>query len=341
MARISTTRKWFFRLIACGVPALLGLIAIVAILVSQKRLVIDPDEYLPTLQPPPIYLEEPGHEITGHRYIYDSTLGWRNIPGWESTSFNHKLTINSKGLRDREHPYESPPGIFRILALGDSYTWGYGVADDEIFTQVLESRLLGGQPSWEVINAGVSGWGTDQEYLFLMREGFKYSPQVVVLALFLVNDLTNNMSPKQYGLNKPVFLDTDLELANTPVPLPGEPGPDLDIRANAYELTFAIIERMAQECLQRNCRLVVMKFGRFLFPENPMVLEVDEVVKNYFMTKDRGVYFLDMDDRYIDRGISTQSILEGNDDGHWNAYGHQVTAEILQKYLLESGLLKS
>ena len=71
-----------------------------------------------------------------------------------------------------------------------------------------------------------------------MREGFKYSPQVVVLALFLVNDLTNNMSPKQYGLNKPVFLDTGLELANTPVPLPGEPGPDLDIKANAYELTF-------------------------------------------------------------------------------------------------------
>ena len=79
-----------------------------------------------------IYIQEPGHERTGHRYLYDPRLGWRNIPGWEATTNGKKLTINSRGLRDREYALAKPAGVRRVLVLGDSYTWGYGVANDEI-----------------------------------------------------------------------------------------------------------------------------------------------------------------------------------------------------------------
>ena len=105
-----------------------------------------------------MYLYEEGYQVTGHRYLYDPLLGWRNIPRWEATTFGRQLTINSKGLRDREYPFDKPGGTKRILVLGDSYVWGYGVADDEIFTVYLEERLAGSSPPWEVLNSGVSGW---------------------------------------------------------------------------------------------------------------------------------------------------------------------------------------
>ena len=111
---------------------------------------------------PTIYVYEPGHEVSGHRYLYDKQLGWKNIPGWKATTFGKPLTINSKGLRDREYAYRKPSSCQRILALGDSYTWGYGVGDDQIYTEVMERSLSERRPVWQVLNAGVSGWGTDR-----------------------------------------------------------------------------------------------------------------------------------------------------------------------------------
>ena len=174
--RDSKTKTWVFRLIACGIPCIVGAIAIVCVLFDQERLTYDPQQRRVRLQFPPIYLQEVGHERTGHRYIYDATLGWRNIPNWQATTLGRPLTINSKGLRDREYSYEKPARVRRILVLGDSYAWGYGVADKEVFTEVLEEQLHDGSGTWEVLNTGVSGWGTDQQYLFLRDEGMKYCP---------------------------------------------------------------------------------------------------------------------------------------------------------------------
>ena len=224
---LRTRRIWLFRGIACGVPLCAGAVIIVWILVAQERLVFDAQTGSPTLRERPIYLEEPGHEVTGHRYLYDPRLGWRNIPTWQATSLGRRLTINSQGLRDREYALQKLPGTGRILVLGDSYTWGYGVEDHEIFTEVLEQRLIGEDPPWEVINTGVSGWGTDQQWLFLKHEGWAYSPDVVVLAFFLMNDPVNNIHSSQYGLHKPVFLNLDLDLGNTPVPKPFSGRPKL------------------------------------------------------------------------------------------------------------------
>ena len=108
-------------------------------------------------------------------YKYDRFLGWKNKPlseGYftmpDSTTF---VKINSKGLRDKEYQYDKQRGVFRILVLGDSFTWGYGVELKEIFTERLENML---GKNVEVLNAGVTGYGTDQEMLFLEQEGLKY-----------------------------------------------------------------------------------------------------------------------------------------------------------------------
>lgn len=286
----------------------------------------------------PIYLQETGHETTGHRYLYDPQLGWRNIPDWQATTNGKSLNINSKGLRDREYSIEKPAGTQRILVLGDSFAWGYGVSDSEIFTEVLERGLADESPPWEVLNAGVSGWGTDQEYLFLTNEGFDYSPDIVILAYFCVNDVLNNSSAEQYMLHKPVFLNRQLELANVPVPQPGENRPLVLTNDAPMDVTLAIIRRMADECTAQNVRFILMNFGKFLSPDNRRLL--DQSKKLAAMAASRpDIDYLDWDAQFDAMGIEARDILVGNDDGHWNAFGHELTGRMLGEFLRDRGLI--
>lgn len=152
-------------------------------------------------------------------YHYDPILGWRNRPGAEGTfkipDSVTSVAINSQGLRDREHRFEKL-GQFRLLALGDSFTWGFGVEQNERFTDKLQS-LVGDHV--EVINAGVTGWGTDQELLYWTHEGYQYHPDLVLVA-FGTEDIVNNTHSVQYGYPKPYFRlrENQLVLLNTPVP---------------------------------------------------------------------------------------------------------------------------
>ena len=320
----SRRRTWVFRLLASGIPVLLGLLAAVKILSTR--------EIHLTTSSDPIYLQEPGHEVTGHRYVYDSLLGWRNIPNWRATTRGKKLSINSRGLRGREITYDKPAGVNRILVLGDSFIWGYGVADEEVLTEVLAERLQKGSGHYEVLNGGVSGWGTDQEYLFLKEEGFRYRPDIVVLAFFIVNDPTNNSYSRQYNLQKPVFLNLDLELGNVPVPKPRTSAPVIESATDPVDLTLAIIRALGRSCSEHGCRLVVMKFGNFLRAGDPRWQAVSARFEDG-IKKQAGLPYLDADAEYIARKITPQELLEGNDDGHWNAYGHRVSAEILHEFL--------
>jgi len=94
------------------------------------------------------------------------------------------FSTNSKGLRDDEYLYEKGPHK-RVIILGDSFTAGR-VASKNTFPEVLETLLRSYDDRFQVINAGNDGWGTDNEYLFYENEGYKYEPDLVILAFFLM-----------------------------------------------------------------------------------------------------------------------------------------------------------
>lgn len=337
----STSRVRLFRALSVGIPTIAGLFVIAGLLFHQGWLSLEGGRL--NWHQPPLYLQEPGHEITGHRYLYDETLGWRNIPNWRATTFDHPLSINAKGLRDTDHSYEKPKGTKRILVLGDSYAWGYGVADDEVFAAVLESRLTEQDLPWEVINTGVSGWGTDQQLLYLQNEGIKYNPDVVLLAFFIGNDIDNNLAANQYSLNKPVFVDYDLSLGNVPVPKPGrrisEAVSSKLKRLDGAQLTTTIIKEMSDTCAERQCDFVLMKFGIFLAPTLPYALNLEQ---QFVASKTKvipSVSYLDLDLVFRDNHLNAVALTQGNDDGHWNAFGHRRVAMAIEEFLIESELL--
>jgi lysophospholipase L1-like esterase len=104
-----------------------------------------------------------------------------------------KFVTNSKGLRnDRDFPYAKPAGTLRVLSLGDSQTQGYEVRQEDTFSAVLERYLTSHRIRAEVLNAGVSGFSTAEELAYLENEGYRYHPDVVVLA-FYANDFEDNL----------------------------------------------------------------------------------------------------------------------------------------------------
>lgn len=133
-------------------------------------------------------------------YRASEYFGHELIPGFEGFGpLNVPVKINSQGFRDGEHEKAKPSGTLRVLGLGDSFTFGWGVSQDETFLKQLERqlRIEIGRPV-EVINAGVPGWGLCQYDLYLRREDLDYSPDIIVIAYF-VDDLPPPKTPGVCG----------------------------------------------------------------------------------------------------------------------------------------------
>jgi lysophospholipase L1-like esterase len=125
------------------------------------------------------------------------------------------VTINAKGFRGPDVPFAREEGRPRILFLGDSLTWGFGVKYEDIFVTRLEAKL----PGIETVNLAVSGYSTDQELLLYRDEGRKYQADIVV-AVVAYNDNDGNQKTVEYLIyGKPAFVlrGGKLELVNQPV----------------------------------------------------------------------------------------------------------------------------
>jgi hypothetical protein len=172
----------------------------------------------------------------------DTILGDHHKPGdqywYQTEEFKTFVQINSKGLRDYEYPYKKDKGVFRILVLGDSFTDGLQVPLEDTFPKVLERKLneqaRTPQRRYEVLNAGHHGDGTGRQLLFFQYEGYKYNPDIVLLAIYTGNDIRNNQPELEsihrvtkYGseykeIPGPYFVLTNkgLELRNFPYTKP-------------------------------------------------------------------------------------------------------------------------
>lgn len=187
----------------------LGLIVLIGVLAVIASAELFSRHFIPQWAP-----------VTSERtrfWQFDNLLGWSQIPQqkavFQHPDFSTRVEINSFGLRDREYAIERNEKK-RMLVLGDSYGWGFGVNNNEIFTELLEEK----HPDWEIINASVSGYGTVQQYLYLAQRGILLKPDVVLL-LFNDNDFQDNVGLTEYWYNKPVvgMSDNNYEITGVPV----------------------------------------------------------------------------------------------------------------------------
>ena len=202
-------------------------------------------------------------------------LGWVLRPN--TTYLNEipegkvSVTYNSEGWRDLEHDVEKPNGVFRILVLGDSFMEANSVQLKETFARQVEELARAHGNNVEVINLGVAGYGTLQEYLVFRDIGHLYNPDLVLVGFFDGNDLNNNsqelatiLTEKGQVTNARPFLDLNESERWTITPV------DFEGAQRAYASHRASLEASRHKLTERFVLLRLLSEGleRIPMPES-------------------------------------------------------------------------
>jgi lysophospholipase L1-like esterase len=150
---------------------------------------------------------------------YDPSLGWVNIPNFFSPDLygpGAYVRINSQGFRN-EHDFavDPPPGKMRVICSGDSFTFGYGVANNQTWCTLIETK----SPMLETVNMGEGGYGIDQAYLWYKRDARALHHRLQLFA-FITGDFVRMQSYNFEGYGKPLLIAQGKELKVTNVPVP-------------------------------------------------------------------------------------------------------------------------
>lgn len=139
--------------------------------------------------------------------------GWEykaNVSGWWTSEGKAYLEFNSHGIRGPEITKAKPENTLRIAVLGDSFTSAVQVSYRQTFVAVMQKELQKcidlKNKKVEVINFGVDGYGTAQQLLTLREKVWDFQPDIVLLAFFIGNDITDNSRKLENNHYRPFFI---------------------------------------------------------------------------------------------------------------------------------------
>jgi hypothetical protein len=166
----------------------------------RKRLVLAALSILMNLVVAEVACRLIGDPRSPHEPVYavDEEVGFRPSPGFD----DGVVRITANGFRDDEPvPSAKPPGEIRVLFLGDSFVYAAHVAFADVVTERLEQAMA---PAGRVrvINAGCPAWSTVHERFLLERHGIALAPDVVVVGLFVGNDVMESASGDRWHVNE-------------------------------------------------------------------------------------------------------------------------------------------
>lgn len=315
-------------------------------------------------------------EIHPHgMYSVDEDVGYALTADFEGRlereEFSTRVSVNDQGLRGRPvGPRQD--GVSRILVLGDSFAFGYGVGEDETFSAYLEACLnRTGPGAFEVLNAGVPGYGTVDQLNFLRSRGEALDPDVVVLQFLSANDLDENRYPAtEWADVKDGWLGVRSDSHDPATMLPRWKQFEYWVKENIHSAKF-VSERIGYLVLKSSLfpKMELAIWREFFSEEDEALFEAALTdINSYVADLGAGFIFLYVTDQgpvlariapqlrseaLVERVLSEQGVdwlnmyrlmREHEDrgtfyfplDGHWNAAGHQFAAEALCREIAAS-----
>jgi len=292
-------------------------------------------------------------EMTGPLYAPDPRRGYKLGPDrFDAGAYGAPVHTNGLGARGRRtYQRKKPDGVVRYVAVGDSLTFGEGVADHQTWPARLGASLRG----TEVINFGVAAYGLDQVELALTDAGLPLEPDRVLVG-FYAPDIERTLY-SFYVWEKPRWVRDDEGWRLTNVPVPGladvrrmawhpllwtlpralyqhlsvERGTSIE---DQYELARHILTRMRRACAEAGTDLTFV----YLPGANQLAQSgtTERGSRQFFrdFCHARGADCVDTTDALIARcGAAGKPPCYQEDREHPTSFGHQLIAETVRTHL--------
>jgi hypothetical protein len=289
------------------------------------------------------------HVIPAGLFTIDADLGWKLMAGKSVTHHSHHFDVvydtNILGYRDAPRKLPKEESVYRILLYGDSQIFGWGIPENQRFSNLIEAR----QSSLEILNLAVPGYGLDQEILSYEKNGHFLSGNEVVLfiskktlsrtreaniyrkhkPIFIIDrngnlkvelppKLANAWTSTLYDLLSPFYLPyfVDRQLAklkdmiNRPGSAPGKQQANKDnVAIGAFEKQ--LIKRVKNDTVERHHRLTILT-------------DLDEKEKNglELFCKQNSIGYI-----AIVLAGKRDDLTIAKEDPHWNVHAHKLIAD--------------
>lgn len=268
-------------------------------------------------------------------FRYDKELGWypkENSKGIHDATRTIQVLHNKHGFRDKEFEIDKKK---KIAFIGDSFVWGYDVEQNERFSDKLQMLL----PEYEILNLGISGYGTDQEYILLQKWINTFKPDIVFL-VFSKNDWEDNITNCRYGgYYKPYFSNSNnkIELKGTPVPK----GRNYYLKEYPKLFKSQFLQKILELSLPRKSfysdptQLLLDKFQKLTFESGAKFIlafadcSIEEAKAKIHNLND-----------FITIGLQNDHVYPSNGN-HWTPEGHDTVCKIIYDYLKTFELKKT
>ena len=272
------------------------------------------------------------------RQSANPAIGHEHTPNTRAHLMGADVVISSQGLRDRDYPLTPPPGRTRVMILGDSLAFGWGVPGDKTYSKRLEQKLLAAGHDVEVINTGVGNYNTEMQVAYFLERGAAFQPHHVVLNYF-INDaeptpryrasvLAENSRAYVYFSSR---VDAVMRMVGT-----GEKTDWRTYYASLYEApstgparVAAAVERLAAYCKERGIKLMLANYPELREPANYPFPQVNEFISR--VARENGLPYLDMLPAV--RDLLPESLWVTRPDPHPSVAAHEVFANELFRVL--------
>ena len=284
-------------------------------------------------------------------YVDDDIVGWKLKPNFEgklsTDEFETEIKTNSEGFRGQEFKYEeNKEEQYTIVGLGDSFTFGYGVKEDEVFL----NKIITEDKKVNVFNLGVPGYSTREEALMLEKYIEKIKPDLVILG-FDVNDHVDcDSSELKYKVRDGYLINKNSNSVSllysfivNALETVGKSNNSKEAVEKGWECSVEYLNKIRNLAASNNAEFVVI-----YIPHRSQVheglIQDEKVIKSYFQDLNtrleaygvqENVIYLDLLPAFRERASEDEPLYYITSDAHWNSKGHEVAASEISIFIKE------
>ena len=268
------------------------------------------------------------------RQSANPAIGHEHTPNTRAHLMGVDVAISSQGLRDREFPLTPPPGRKRILMLGDSLAFGWGVPAERTSSKRLEALLREAGHDVEVINTGVGNYNTEMQVAYFLERGARFNPHYVVLNYFIndpeptprdhSNFLTRNLRAFVYFASR---ADAAMRMAGIGERTDWKTYYNSLYAPQNMKRVAAAVERLAAYCRSHDIPLIIANQPELREPASYPFPHVNEMIRR--IAADNRVKYVDLLPTVAN--LEPESLWVTRPDPHPSIVAHEAFARGLFK----------